>query len=148
MTLQKLKVKIKDIEAGGGVVYKKSEKNDFLVLLIFRNGVWDIPKGKREKKESREMCARREVMEEVQADALPIINDELVSTYHSYEQKGKVYNKTTFWYSMQFKNNDQEFSPETSEGIEKVEWIELEEAITKVGYQNLIPVLKDFKSKV
>ena len=148
LSLKSLKVKTKDIEAGGGVVFKKSEADEILVLLIFRNGVWDIPKGKREKKESREMCARREVMEEVNANALPIIKDELVSTYHSYEQKGKLYNKTTFWYSMQFEDNDQNFAPETSEGIEKVEWTELEGSISKVGYKNLIAVLKGLKSKL
>jgi len=142
------KVKTKNIEAGGGIVFKKGVNEETLVLLIFRNGVWDIPKGKREKKESKKMCARREVMEEVSADSLPLILDKLVSTYHSYEQNGKLYNKTTFWYSMQLENPEQKLFPETSEGIEKVEWTELETAISKVGYENLLAVLEDFRSKV
>jgi 8-oxo-dGTP pyrophosphatase MutT (NUDIX family) len=141
-------VKTKNIEAGGGVVFKKSPKKEVLVLLIYRNGVWDIPKGKREKKESRKMCARREVMEEVNADSLPIIVEDLVSTYHSYQEKGNLYNKTTYWYSMEFENSDQSFSPEVSEGIEKVEWVELDKAISNVGYKNLIPVLEDFQLKI
>jgi 8-oxo-dGTP pyrophosphatase MutT (NUDIX family) len=146
--LKALQVKTKDIEAGGGVVFKKSATQEVLVLLIYRNGVWDIPKGKREKKETKKMCARREVMEEVSTDSLPLILDRLVDTYHSYEQNGKLYNKTTFWYSMQLENPDQKLYPETSEGIEKVEWVELEAAISKVGYENLKAVLKDFQSKV
>jgi 8-oxo-dGTP pyrophosphatase MutT (NUDIX family) len=140
-------VKTKDIEAGGGVVFRSKEEGAVSVLLIFRNGVWDIPKGKREKKESREMCARREVMEEVNADALPTIKEELVNTYHTYVQKGKLYNKTTFWFSMEFDDPDQDFTPQTSEGIDKVEWKDLDEAIAMVGYDNLRSVLNDFKSK-
>lgn len=143
-----LKVKTKDIEAGGGVVFRISDKQELQVLLIFRNGVWDIPKGKREKKESREMCARREVMEEVNANSLPKIVDELVTTYHSYQEKGKLYNKTTFWFGMQFDDNNQSFKPQKSEGIEDVEWVSIDTSIAKVGYANLVAVLKDFKSKV
>ena len=143
-----LKVKTKNIEAGGGVVFRISEKKEIQVLLIFRNGVWDIPKGKRESKESREMCARREVMEEVNANSLPKIVNELVTTYHSYQEKGKLFNKTTFWYGMKFEDEDQSFKPQTSEGIEGVEWIDIDKSIDKVGYENLVSVLKDFKSKV
>ena len=33
-------------------------------LLIRKHGQWDIPKGKRKKKERAEKCARREVAEE------------------------------------------------------------------------------------
>ena len=141
------RVKNKKIEAAGGVVFKKSVENETLVLMIFRNGFWDIPKGKREKGETIEMCAKREVMEEVGADSLPEIINELVSSYHSYEQKGKLYNKTTYWYAMRFRE-EQNFSPETSEGIELVEWVKLEKAINKVDFDNLVPVLEDFQAKL
>ena len=42
--------KAKHIKAAGGVVYELRE-TDVFVLLIFRNGYWDIPKGKLEKGE-------------------------------------------------------------------------------------------------
>ena len=143
---KKKKVKTKSIEAGGGVVFRKFGL-ETQVLLIYRNGVWDIPKGKREKKETREECARREVMEEVNADSLPKVIDPLKNTFHSYIQKEKLYNKTTFWFSMFFEK-DQNFSPQTSEGIEKVEWAGLQEAKQKVGYKNLVDVLVDFEEKI
>ena len=141
------RVKNKKIEAAGGIVFRRTEKNQTEVLMIFRNGFWDIPKGKREKGETIEMCARREVMEEVGADSLPLISNELVSSKHSYDQKGKIYHKTTYWFAMSFEN-PQSFTPETSEGIELVEWVELDKAIGKVGFQNLVPVLEDFKVKL
>lgn len=140
-------MKTKKIEAGGGVVYRSLKDSNREVLLILRNGVWDIPKGKREKGESREQCARREVMEEVNADALPKIIDTLDSSFHSYQQKDKRYDKTTFWYMMVFENV-QQFAPQTSEGIEKVEWVELIEAKKRVGYENLEKVLIECEIKL
>lgn len=141
------RVKIKKIEAAGGIVFRGLEKDQTEVLMIFRNGFWDIPKGKREKGETIEMCARREVMEEVGANSLPVITKELVSSKHSYNQKGKIYDKTTYWFAMNFVK-PQSFTPEISEGIELVEWVELDEAIGKVGFENLVPVLEDFKLKL
>ena len=51
---------LKIVHACGGVV--RNDKND--VLLIKRMGLWDLPKGKLEKGESYEECAKREVVEE------------------------------------------------------------------------------------
>ena len=56
-------MKHKHIIAAGGVVFR-IEHEVVSILLIFRNGVWDLPKGKLEKGESIEMCASREVSEE------------------------------------------------------------------------------------
>lgn len=141
------RMKNKKIEAAGGIVFRRTEKDQTEVLMIFRNGFWDIPKGKREKGESIEMCARREVMEEVGADLLPLITSEIVSSKHSYNQKGKIYHKTTYWFAMNFEI-PQSFTPEISEGIELVEWVEIDKAIGKVGFENLVPVLEDFKVKL
>ena len=142
----KIKVKVKKIDAGGGVVFRTNENNSVDVLLIFRNGVWDIPKGKREKGESKKGCARREVMEEVNASKRPKVVQKLVSTFHIYEEKGKEIHKTTYWYSMIFES-EQSFEPQKEEGITKVGWFKLDEAIEMVGFENLQDVLIDFKKK-
>ena len=133
---------VKPIKAAGGVVYRI--KNDKLqVLLIFRNGTWDLPKGKLEKGESIPMCAVREVSEETNS-ALPIIVSDLGTTYHEYREKKKHFGKTTYWYSMIY-GSDQSFIPQSEEGIEDIEWRDLEIAIQEVGYQNLVDVLNRFK---
>ena len=48
------------IQAGGGVTSDPEGR----LLLIFRNGRWDLPKGKLEPGEQIEECAVREVSEE------------------------------------------------------------------------------------
>ena len=48
------------IVAAGGLVW--NEKNE--LLMIFRQGKWDLPKGKLDDGETIEECAVREVVEE------------------------------------------------------------------------------------
>ena len=58
------------VEASGGLVFNK----DGDILMIFRNGKWDLPKGKLEIGESVEECAIREVEEECGIVGLNIID--------------------------------------------------------------------------
>lgn len=135
---------IKPITAAGGVVYVQDETtNQPKVLLIYRNGVWDLPKGKLEKGESISMCAAREVAEETGSE-IPIIISELGTTYHEYKEKKKHFGKTTYWYSMIFPRI-QKLIPQKSEGIERMDWVLLNEAEQMVGFDNLKVVLQRFR---
>ena len=126
------------VTAAGGVLHRQKENNTE-VLLIFRNGVWDLPKGKREENESIAHCARREVAEETGA-ARPDIEDFLVKTHHRYSREGKKYAKDTHWYKMKI-SSTRDLSPQQEEGIEKLKWVELKKATEMVGYSNLVKVL-------
>jgi len=112
------------IKAGGGLVY--NDKNQ--LLMIFRNGKWDLPKGKLEIGEDIEQCAIREVEEECGVSGL-IITQQLQETYHTYEINGQKILKRTYWFEMQssFKGN---LVPQTKEGITAVVWVN-EEGIAK-----------------
>lgn len=134
----------KPIIAAGGVLYQVKPESDLpLVLLINRNGFWDIPKGKLEKGESIPMCAAREVAEETGSE-LPMIISSLGTTYHEYKEKKKHYGKTTYWYTMIYPRA-QQLKPQKSEGIEKVEWVALPKAKEMVGFENLRVVLDQFE---
>ena len=138
---------IKPVIAAGGVVYRyQSGGDEPEVLLIHRNGYWDIPKGKMEKGETIPMCAAREVAEETGSE-LPLIVSDLGTTYHEYQEKKKLIGKTTYWYSMIF-TKEQELSPQTREGIHSLEWVVLSEAIKKVGFDNLKEVLLSFEKSI
>ena len=56
----------KVIKAGGGLVL--NPRNE--ILMIFRRGFWDLPKGKLDDGETIMECAIREVMEET---GLPVL---------------------------------------------------------------------------
>lgn len=133
---------IEPVTAAGGLVYRQSGGH-WDVLLIYRNGMWDLPKGMLEQDESIRECARREVAEETGISP-PEIKRKLTITKHTYSRDGKRYRKTTHWFSMTA-NRRQSFSPQVEEGIEKVCWVELKEAEQKLGYENLIEVIRALK---
>jgi 8-oxo-dGTP pyrophosphatase MutT (NUDIX family) len=130
------------VDAAGGVLYYK--KGDALfVLLIYRNRVWDLPKGKLEQGEDIEECAAREVAEEVGLDEDPEIERFLCKTYHEYEQDGVNYSKNTYWYAMPAKQQIG-LRPQQNEGITDLEWVTAEKALERVGFENLEKVLMVF----
>lgn len=135
--------KAEPVLAAGGVVFRISKNKPVPeVLMIFRNGVWDLPKGKLEDHESIPMCAVREVSEEV-GSSLPAIVRKLGTTYHEYIEKNKTMGKTTHWYSMIFTKNE-ELTPQKAEGIEQIEWMSLTQATNVAGFENLKDILRKF----
>lgn len=105
------------IEAAGGLV--KNKKGDY--LFIFRNGRWDLPKGKIEKGEGIKAAAIREVEEECGVSGLTIVR-ELSANYHTYFIKKEAILKRTYWFEMSCENNSA-VVPQIEEGITDVQWI-------------------------
>ena len=133
------------IRAAGGVLVNDEgfpETPD--ILLIYRNGVWDLPKGKLEKGESIAGCATREVSEEVGLSSPPDILADLGTTRHTYTEDGQIIEKETFWFVMRLTEHVQEFTPQKTEGISKVRWVPVDEALEKVGYDNLKDIIQRF----
>jgi 8-oxo-dGTP pyrophosphatase MutT (NUDIX family) len=112
----------KTVEAAGGLV--ENEQGHW--LFIYRNGMWDLPKGKLEKGESIEACAVREVAEECGIEE-PTIVRQLSTTYHTYTLNEQRILKPTYWFLMKSEDNS-ELVPQTEEGITEVKWVSLKEA--------------------
>lgn len=105
------------LKAGGGIVKNKSGE----LLVIFRKGKWDLPKGKLEAAETEEEGALREVEEETGVK-VEIVFHQPIYTYHMYRQKGKVYIKRSAWFHMT-STNDKKMKPQKNEGISDVRWM-------------------------
>ncbi len=127
------------IKAAGGVLFRF---NDSLaeILLIKRNGFWDLPKGKVENGESIEEAAIREVEEETGVENISI-RSYLCETYHEYIQKGDSYGKTTYWYLIDANGFKGTTMPQLEEGITDTEWVHLKKAFTIAHYDNLKEVI-------
>lgn len=132
------------VVAGGGYVTRKVSK-EIEVLMIFRRGAWDIPKGKLDEGESITECALREVREEVGIVDLTAVAD-LGVTIHGYPGKSSFKVKETFWYAMVTPEND--FTPQADEGIEKVEWMTWSKAEAIVGYEIFRQHMKKVEKKI
>ena len=106
-----------NIVAGGGKVINSDGK----ILFIFRNGKWDLPKGKAEQKETIDQTALREVEEETGVKGLSITKP-LEITYHIFKRNDQYFIKKTYWFEM-FSDYIGDLKPQIKEGITKVKWV-------------------------
>lgn len=105
------------INAAGGLV--ENEKGEY--LLIRRNGIWDLPKGKQEDGEDIALTALREVEEECGISGLE--QKELICiTRHTYRMNGNFMLKHTYWYRMVHRG-EANLVPQGEEGIEECVWV-------------------------
>lgn len=105
------------IDAAGGVV----ENEEGAVLMIYRRGKWDLPKGKCDDDEDMATCALREVTEETGLQQLKL-GEKICDTFHIYSQYNQNLLKRTAWYRM--KGNGQEpLVPQAEENILEARWI-------------------------
>ncbi len=111
------------IHAAGGAVYNDEGR----LLMIFRRGKWDLPKGKLDRGETLKKAAIREIEEETGVSQLKIVSpvkflfDKQPCTFHTYELSGKKILKATHWFKM-YTTDRHKPEPQAAEGIEKVEW--------------------------
>lgn len=112
------------IESAGGLVCNDSHH----VLLMFKRGKWDMPKGRIEPDASREESALREVQEETGLNIKKLtIKTKLVSTWHTTRHNNIRYLKKTHWFLMDYDGKDDDTRPQVEEGIIECRWIHLSE---------------------
>lgn len=115
--LRLLKRRMRWVRAAGGMIVR----DDGMMLLIKRNGRWDLPKGKVEAGETLLQAALREVEEETGIEAL---NTSLlpIKTYHIFNLYGGWHLKQTSWFPMHTIGTSTA-APQQEEGITAVEWV-------------------------
>ncbi|MCX6206005.1 MAG: NUDIX domain-containing protein [Bacteroidetes bacterium] len=127
------------IIAGGGIVTNELGE----LLMIFRRGKWDLPKGKLDKGESIEECAIREVEEETGVQKLQL-GQLLLVTEHEYFDKWVQADviKETHWYRM-FVAGVPKLVPQTEEDITAIEWTSLADIANRLNesYETIRQVL-------
>jgi hypothetical protein len=123
------------IKAAGGIVSNEANK----YLFIFRNGKWDLPKGKIEKGENSRVAAVREVQEEcgIRIDSC---RDKVCNTYHIYEINGAMVIKKTAWYWMRA-IKQKKLIPQLEEGITDARWLSTGDLM--LVRQNTYPLIRD-----
>jgi len=131
------------IKAGGGLVLNPFGK----VLLIFRRGVWDLPKGKQDPGETLAQTAVREVCEETGLIDLELI-ERLNNGYHCYLMSKQRTLKRTRWYLMKTNSPDQ-LVLQKEEGIQDAAWFDPREipTLNMPMYNNIRDVLIRFNNE-
>lgn len=129
------------IHAAGGIV---TDENDE-VLMIFRYGCWDFPKGKVEEGEDWETAALREVEEETGLHDITLA-EALPNTYHTYTLHDIPILKITHWYAMHAPQ--QSLTPQTEEDISQAVWVPCEDVAARLqqSYESLISLWSNISS--
>ncbi len=129
------------IIAAGGLIFNDENK----LLMIFRRGFWDLPKGKLDEGETVEACAVREVEEETGLNNIKL--GKLIGiTFHDYFDTwiAKDVTKETHWFEMHV-SNEQQLIPQAEEDIEKAEWASASEVALHLenSYKNIAEIIKE-----
>lgn len=126
------------IESAGGLVCNDHHH----ILLMFKRGKWDMPKGRVEVAQTREECALREVQEETGLDINRLaVTGKLVSTWHTTRHQNVRYLKKTHWYLMRYNGDDIHTNPQVEEGIIECRWVHLSDL---PKYRELLRVRVDY----
>jgi len=127
------------IDAAGGLV--SNPQGEY--LMIFRRGVWDLPKGKLEEGEKIEYCAVREVSEETGLEESRIsLGDPICTTVHYYDLDGQKIEKHTHWYKMFYSPaQGEQLRPQTVEDITSAVWVSPAQA--RINLENTFETIRD-----
>jgi len=138
--LWRIKKELKVVVAAGGLVVNDNNE----ILMIFRNGKWDLPKGKIDPNELIRLTALREVEEECGVANLTIVK-KLEQSFHVYYEEGSYILKKTHWFHM-FTNQKKRPEPQLEEGITKALWVKPKKIGKKFyqTYPNIQNLLESF----
>lgn len=126
--LRRLKQRMRYVRAAGCIV----ADDEGHLLLIHRNGRWDLPKGKVEAGETLLQAALRETLEETGVQAVagsrqPVAGSSPVKTYHIYNLYGGWHLKQTSWFRARAVGIAPQGTPQQEEGIAEVCWVDAAE---------------------
>jgi 8-oxo-dGTP pyrophosphatase MutT (NUDIX family) len=130
----------KKIIAAGGLVFNDNNE----LLMIFRRGKWDLPKGKLDEGETIEDCAVREVKEETGLENVSMGNFAGITFHEYFEPRiNDDVLKESHWYKMHAPG-DQPLVPQTEEDIEMIEWVDAKHISEKLqnSYANIIEIIE------
>jgi len=128
------------IIAAGGLVLNEANE----LLLIFRRGCWDLPKGKLDPNESIAECAVREVSEETGVTQIILGNLITITTHEYFDTYIKAdVKKETHWYNMRV-DGKPNLIPQTTEDITAIEWTKKQDLAQRLmnTYPTIIEVIK------
>jgi ADP-ribose pyrophosphatase YjhB (NUDIX family) len=132
--------------SAGGIVYKRTRKGLKLALMLDPFGKWTFAKGHVEAGETIEAAAVRETTEEMALRDLKLRQPLGIIDFWFREKyrpgtKGMLVHKFVHYYLMEVPPGEWG-SPQKTEKIRQIAWIDPREALEKSSYEDVRPVLE------
>jgi ADP-ribose pyrophosphatase YjhB (NUDIX family) len=129
--------------AAGGIV-----SNGHEILMIRKNGFWDLPKGFVDQGEHIEQGAYREISEECGISG-HVMDHKLMESMHTYEYERQLVLKKSHWFLFHYSGTKETF-PQRDEGILEANWIAEKDidALFEECYGSIRDVLECYRSNV
>lgn len=140
----------------GAVIYRKQDGEIKFLLLHYKSGHWDFPKGHVESAETDEETLRREVREETgirQLEILPGFSETTEFYYEAKgdemkrrlkERKGTKIEKKVIYYLAKTKEEKIKISHEHVGFV----WLNYAESLRKITYENSKEVLRKLNQHI
>lgn len=122
------------VEAAGGVVANDRDE----LLMIFRRGRWDLPKGHIDSGEDALTAAKREIEEETGVTGLNFVVP-LCNTLHAYCVYGEWELKRTYWFAFDCQGGDT--IAQAEEDIESAVWCD--NRVLSENLENSYPTIRE-----
>ena len=134
-------------KSAGAIIFREEEGKIHYLLLHYRWGHWEFPRGLIEKGESLEQTARREIKEEVGIKDIEFIPGFKEWFKFFFKLKGKNIMKIATFLLAETKTEKVKLSYEHKDYA----WLTYEEALKRLTFQNSKEILKkanDFPKKI
>lgn len=125
-------------KSAGAVIFRKADNEIYYLLLHYKPGHWDFPKGHIEKGEKEEETVKRETEEETGLRDIKIVKGfkETVKYFFRYE------NKTIFKIVIFYLAETQEKEVKISFEHKGFKWLSYDEALKQLTFKNAKNILK------
>lgn len=126
-------------ESAGIILYRVINNTIEYLLLHYKSGHWDLPKGKIEKDETKEQAALRELHEETNLHTIIIPGFEKQLDYIFTDYDGLLTHKTVYFFiGKAAQKQDIILSAEHQNFL----WLTFEQALEKLTYKNAQNILQ------
>jgi 8-oxo-dGTP pyrophosphatase MutT (NUDIX family) len=134
---------VKRAHSAGGVVFVRSGSGEIRILILqHEGGKWMLPKGTIEAGETPEAVAVREVREETGLSQVRIVKDLGEERYSFFwRTEDAFYDKTVHYFLLEFLGGEEPV-PQREEGFVAVEWVTLEDAMTRIKYKETREIVR------
>lgn len=128
---------MKDVYSAGIITYTIIDDIIYYLLLKYRTGHWDFPKGKLEPEESLQEAAHRELMEETGLSAILLPGFQESLSYYFTDFDGIKAYKTVTYFIGQTTEQSTILSEEHTDAL----WAPFDQAMRKLTFENAKAIL-------